>query len=169
MNADVRMVFRVSAKLGRKIHLDYEQSLPPAADPILDWSADLFTADRTQYIIVSNSASLYSIVMYGRGVANETRFLQDSMSEMREVLNADGFSSAFQEVIGPSADRLAIAKRQDRSVIGSMNDLIWQARLRLAQDEISPYEASCFLNKTLMSYIDYRPPREAFQRMVDGR
>jgi hypothetical protein len=154
VKAEPGMVFRVSAKLGKKIRLGYEQSLPPAANPLLDWSADLFTADRTQYIIVSNTASLYSIVMYGRGVANETRFLQDSISQMREVLKADGFSSALREVIGPSADRIALAKRQDRSVIGSMNDLIWQARLRLVQDEISPYETSFFLNRTLMSHID---------------
>jgi len=168
VRADTGMVFRVSAKLGKKIHLGYEQSLPPAANPLLDWSADLFTADRTQYIIVSNTASLYSVVMYGRGVTDESRFLQDSISEMRETLEADGFASAFQQVIGPSAGRIALAKRQDRSVIGSMNDLIFQARLRLVHDEISPYETSLFLNRTLMSYIDYGCAREAFQRMVDG-
>lgn len=169
VRADTGMVFRISAKLGKKIHLGYEQSLPRAANPFLDWSADLFTADRTQYIIVTNTTSLYSLVMYGRGVTDETRFLQDSISQMREVLKTDGFSAVFREVIGPSTGRIALAKRQDRSVIGSMNDLIFQARLRLACDEISPYETSLFLNRTLMSYIDYRHPREAFQGMVDGR
>jgi hypothetical protein len=169
VTADTGMVFRVSAKLGKKAHLCYEQSLPPAANPLLDWSADLFTADRVQYIIVSNTTSLYSIVIYGRGVTNETLFLQDSISQIREVLKTDGFSSVFRQVIGPAAGRIALAKRQDRSVIGSMNDLIWQARLRLVQDEISPYETSFFLNRTLMSHVNYRPPREAFQRMVDGR
>jgi len=169
VRADTGMLFRVSAKLGKKIHLGYEQSLSPAANPLLDWSADLFTADRAQYIIVSNTTSLYSIVMYGRGLTNETRFLQGSISQLWEVLKADGFSSVFREVIGPSAGRIAFAKRQDRSVIGSMNDLILQARLRLAHDEISPYEIAFFLNRTLMSHIDYRPPREVFQGMVDGR
>ena len=168
VRADMGMVFRVSAKLGKKIRLGYEQSLPSAANPLLDWSADLFTADRTKYIIVSNTASLYSVVMCGRGVTDESRFLQDSISQMREMLEADGFATAFRQVIGPSSGRIALAKRQNRSVIGSMNDLIFQARLRLVHDEISPYETSLFLNRTLMSYIDYRRPREAFQRMVDG-
>ena len=80
---------------------------------------------------------------------------------------AEGFSRAFEQIIGPSAVRVALAKRQNRSVIGSTNDLILQARLDLVRKEISPYEASIFLNRMLMSYIDYRYPRDAFQELID--
>ncbi len=49
------MILRDSLKLREKVYLTYKQSLPPAPNPLLDWSADLCVADRTQYIILSNS------------------------------------------------------------------------------------------------------------------
>jgi len=166
MSASIGMIFRLSVKLGKKIRFDYDQALPPSPNPLLDWSADLFTADRTQYILVTNTASLYSLVMYGKGMTDETRFLGDTIAAMRDVMRADGFLPIFESAIDPSFYPAALAKRENRSVIGSMNDFIFQARLRLPRQDISPYGISSFLNSTLMSYIDYRPPREEFQSMV---
>jgi hypothetical protein len=60
------MVFRLSQKLGKKLKEGTLPSLPPDENPYADWSAHLFTADRTQYIIVTNTKSLYSVVMFGR-------------------------------------------------------------------------------------------------------
>jgi len=116
-----------------------------------------------------NTAVLYSIVMYGRGVATESHFVRDSISEMGGVLKADGFASGFRQIIGRSAGRVALAKRRNRSVIGSMNDLIVQARLQLVINGVPPYETSFFLNRTPMSYIDYRRPRETFQNLFGPR
>jgi hypothetical protein len=159
-------IFRVSAKLGKKIRLDYEQVLPPSPNPFLDWSADLFTANRAQYILITNTASLYSLVMFGKGVTRETHFFGDTIAAMRDVMRADGFATVFEDEIAPRFYPNAIAKRENRSVTGSMNDLIVQARFRLARQDISPDGISHFLNSTLMSYIDYRPPREEFQSMA---
>jgi hypothetical protein len=167
VDANPEMIVRVSAKLGKKIRLGYEQSLPPSPNPFLDWSADLFTANRTQYIIVTNNATLYTMVMFGRGMPDASRFLQGALAEMRHRLESDGFSSALQQIIGPAASRIAIAKRQDRRVIGSMNDLIFQARIRLISGDTSPSETSRYLNRTPMSYIDYSNPRAAFRSMVE--
>ncbi len=166
MDAHGRMIFRISAKLAKKIHLDYDQLLPPSANPFLDWSAHLFTADRTQYILITNTATLYSMVIYGKGVTHDSLFLRDTIAAIRDVLEADGFSSVLQRVIGPAAYQVTLAKRQNRSVIGSMNDLIYQARLRLIEQGFSPYDTSFYLNDVPMSYIDYQSPREAFRSMV---
>jgi len=166
MDAGAGTIFRISAKLAKKIHQDYEQVLPPSPNPFLDWSADLFTANRAQYILISNSASLYSVAIYGKGVSRETHFFGDTIAAMRDVMRADGFLPIFESAIAPLFYPAALAKRENRSVIGSMNDFIFQARLQLARQDISPYGISSFLNSTLMSYIDYRPPREEFQSMV---
>jgi len=166
MNAHSGAIFRVSAKLARKIRLDYEQALPPSTNPFLDWSADLFTADRTQYILITNTASLYSLVMFGKGVTNETRLFGDTLATMRDVMMADGFATVFEDVTAPRFYPAAIAKRENRSVIGSMNDFIFQGRFLQARGEMSPYDMSSFSNRTPMSYIDYRTPREELAAMV---
>ena len=168
MNAKAVMIFRISAKLGKKIHLDFDQSLPPNTNPFLDWSAHLFTADRAQYILITNTASLDSMVMYGKGVTKESPFLGDAIAAMGDVMNADRFATVLERVIAPAAHTTALAKRQNRSVIGSMNDLVYQAKFCLSDQELSPYRLSSLLNNVLMSYIDYQPPREAFQRMLQG-
>lgn len=61
------MIFRLSQKLATKIK---EGKLPEISldeNPYADWSCHLFTVDCTQYIILSNTKSLYSCVMYGKG------------------------------------------------------------------------------------------------------
>ncbi len=169
MTANAGMTIHVSAKLAKKLHLPYEQSLSASTNPFLDWSADLFTAARTQYILITNTTSLYSIVMYGRGVTNETSFFQDTVAAMRDVFKADGLASIFEHNIASTFYPVALAKRENRGVIGSMNDLIFQARLRLVEQEISPHDTSAFLNGTVMSYIDYKPPRVALQSIAQKR
>jgi len=166
MNDNAGVIFRISAKLAKKIHLDYEQALPPSPNPFLDWSADLFTANRAQYILISNSASLYSVAIYGKGVTRESRFFGDTLAAMRDVMGSNGFLPLFEGEIAPAFYPVALAKRENRSVIGSMNDFIFQARLQLAHEDVAPYDMASFLNRTRMSYIDYRTPREEFQSMV---
>ena len=61
------MIFRLSQKLNTKIKADKLTDMPLDDNPYADWSCHLFTADRTQYIIMCNTKSLYSCVMYGRG------------------------------------------------------------------------------------------------------
>ena len=57
------MIFRLSQKLCTKIDAGKLRHMPLDENPYADWSCHLFTADRTQYIILCNTASLYSCVM----------------------------------------------------------------------------------------------------------
>ena len=45
--------------------------MPLDGNPFADWSANLFVADRTQYILLSNTRPFYSTVMYGKGITND--------------------------------------------------------------------------------------------------
>ena len=63
----------------------------------------------------------------------------------------------------------------NRSVTGSMNELIESAKAILLRDEISPYDLGFQLNDLLLSAIapskahGYGKPREAFRRLIDQR
>jgi hypothetical protein len=65
------MIFRLSAKLGKKLKFSPTEVLPAHTNPFADWSAHLFTADRAQYILISNTISLYSRVIFGRGITDD--------------------------------------------------------------------------------------------------
>jgi len=78
------MIFRLTQKLARKIKLPPLPVQPLGQNPFIDWTAHLFTAERAQYIIVTNTAALYSLIMHGRGITNRNRFFQETLSYMAE-------------------------------------------------------------------------------------
>ena len=154
--------------MGKKIHVSPTKSLPADPNPFADWSAHLFTADRTQYILVTNTPSLYSMVMYGRGITDDNRFLGQIASTMGEFMRDDGHTFLFERLIAPSTARVAFSKPLNRAVIGSMNDIVFQAKVLLIEQEMSPWDTSFRLNEVPMSCLKYANPREAFLSLKPG-
>ena len=159
------MIFRITQKLGTKIGVNPSESIPASANPYVDWSAHLFTARRMQYVILTNTISLYSIVRYGRGITDCNQFVQRSLSCMREFMADDGNEFIFERLIAPDTEEVVFSKALTRSVIGSMNDLVIQAKIHLADGDVSPFDVSFKLNDTPMSYLKYANPRESFRAM----
>ncbi len=159
------MIMRITAKLGKKIGHTPSQVLPLAANPFTDWTANVFFAERTQYIIITNTATLYSGVMYGKGVTDNSIFLQRVMNTLFDTLHSDGFGFIFERLIAPDASKVFFSKSLSRAVTGSMNDLIFQARCCLVDADLSPFDLSFRLNETPLSYIGHDSPREAFHKL----
>ena len=159
------MIVRVSAKLGKKIHLNPPKSLPLDPNPFADWSTHLFVADRTQYILITNTASLYSMVMFGRGIANDGQFLDRITSYMGEFIRDDGYRFMYERWIIPSMAHVLFSKALNRSVTGSMNDLVFMAKTRLVERDVSPYDVSFWLNDVPMSYLKHGRPKDAFEAL----
>ncbi len=160
-----KLIFRITQKLGKKIGMQPLQSMPLSSNPYADWSAHLFTVERVQYIILTNTASLYSILTYGKGITNESKFIQDAISSMRLFFGLDGNDSVFERWIVPETSKISFSKSLNRSVTGSMNDLIFLAKVRMIEGEESPYQASVGLNQAPMSYLDYDRPKNAFKAL----
>ena len=88
------MIFRLSQKLAQKLKEDSLPAVPLDQNPYADWSAHLFTADRAQYIIVANTRSFYSVVMYGKGSPITANSSTGPLSSLREFMEADGRRSS---------------------------------------------------------------------------
>jgi len=129
------MIFRLTSKLSKKIRMTSLQALPTdqAENPLMDWNAHLFTVQRTQYVILTNSASLYSMVMHGRGITNDRQFIREVMSFAKEFMTIDGNKVIYEKFIEPENKRIFFSKIVDRRVSGSMNDLIFQAKMHLIE------------------------------------
>ncbi len=168
------MIFRLSQRLNAKIKAGTLPALPLHESPLADWSAHLFLAGGTQYILLSNTPSLYSAVLIGKGVMNDTAFIERALSSIRQSLHDDGQESAFRRFIAPASASVRFARALDRSVTGSMNDLIRHATGWLAEGELSPREVGGRLNDILLSALargesyPYGKPRDAFKELVVG-
>lgn len=162
------MIFRLTHKMAKKVGLPPLQAMPLDKNPFIDWTAHLFRAERVQYIIVTNTASLYSLVMHGRGITDDNEFIQKTLSYIREFMTDDGCEFIYRRLIAPHTARVSFSKATNRRVIGSMNELIFESKLYLSERQLSPFETSRQVNETLMSYLGYNSPKEAFRQLKIG-
>ncbi len=168
------MILRLSQKLGKKVKAETLSEIPLDENPYADWSCHLFAADRTQYIILSNTVSLYSCVMFGKGITNDGQFIERALSTIREFMEDDGQQFSYERFIIPANGTISFAKTLNRQVTSSMNELIELAKLYLMED-MSPHDVGFRLNDTLLSAIGdgkahpYGKPREAFKMLGSHR
>src|SRR5262245_43229900 len=166
------MIFRLSQKLGTGIKAGPLAPLPLHEHPLMDWSAHLFLAGRTPYILLSNTRSLYSLVMDGKGVTSDSDFIARALSSIRESMETAGLGAAYKRFIAPASATVRFAKALNRSVTGSMNDLTKHAAYWLATEDIAPLEVSSRLKGIPMSALGhdgsaYGFPRDVFGALVD--
>ena len=159
------MIFHLTQKLARKIKLHPLKALQAAHNPFIDWTAHLFTVEHTQYIMITNSFSLYSMVMYGRGITDDNEFTKSALNFMRELTVNDGCEFIFRRLIEPYTVQISFAKSTDRRVSGSMNDLIFHAKCLIEERHLSVFETSLKINNVPMSYIGYKYPLKAFKEL----
>jgi hypothetical protein len=168
------MIFRLSKKLNTKIKAGTLPTLPPHENPFVDWSAHLFLVAPTQYILVCNTKSLYSTVMYGKGLTNHDQFIKQALSAIRECLNEQGHESVCESAIVPASGMVRFGKALNRSLTGSMNDLVQQATFFLSRSDSSLLDVGARLNETPMSVLpsrsgdSYGTPREVFKRLAEA-
>jgi hypothetical protein len=166
------MIFRLSQKLATKLKEGNLPAVPLDENPYADWSAHLFTVARTQYIIVANTRALYSVVMYGKGITDYSEFISRTLSALRDFMEDDGQGFVYQRLIAPTSGCIQFAKASDRSVTGSINELLKFATCYLESGEISPHEVGFKLNDVLLSALaskkgGYGKPKEAFRTLMD--
>jgi hypothetical protein len=131
------MIIRLTQKLAKKIKVAPTTAAPRTENPFADWTANLFTVGRAQYIILTHSASLYSVVFPGRGINDSGRFTEHALLAMGEQMADAGYGDVFEKHIAPLAVEIWYSKTGDRSVLGSMNDFIHQAKYRLADEPLA--------------------------------
>ena len=169
------MILRLSEKLRTKTKASKLAERPLYENPYADWSCHLFVVDRTQYIILSNTASMYSCVMYGTGINHDNRFIQRAFSAIREFMEADGLLSIYEEFIIPSSGTVTFARALNRQVTGSQNELVKTATITLESEEIAPHGLGFGLNDLLLSAIatkedrGHGKPNEAFRRLTNRK
>jgi len=159
------MVVHFTKVLRVKLHLRKISSVNVDTGPHLRWYANLFRAERVQYILTTNAASLYSVVMYGRGITDSDLYLKHFLTALREQLEAADMQMMYKRCIAPHTGTVALAKAQDRSVLGSMNDMVNQYKYRLEMGSASPWHLSEAINSTPFGAIGYRYPVEAFAQL----
>jgi hypothetical protein len=166
------VIFRLTDKLNTKIKAGTLATLPLDENPFADWSAGLFLVGRSQFILLTNTKSLYSTVLPGKGVTDEKTFVERALGSLREYLDADGQEGVYERLVAPVTGSVQFAKALNRSVTGSMNDMTKHAAYYLAAGDVSPIEIGSRLKSIPMSALKHEGsthgfPRDVFKAMVE--
>lgn len=101
-------------------------------------------------------------------MSNDKHFVQGASAYMREFMVVDGNKNIFQTHIEPLVNDISFSRMTDRRVMGSMNDLVFQAKTHLNMGA-SLFKVSFLLNESPMSYLGYGNPRDSFRELsIDG-
>jgi hypothetical protein len=161
------MILRITQKLAKKIKVTPVPNLPPHNNPLLDWTANLFMVSRWQCIILTNSASLYSVVFPGKGVPNGQALVEQGMKALDDCLTRDGILGLYDFEIAPASDSVDFCKAGDKSVLASMNQLVFQVKCDLLEMGHPLPLVNQRLNRTPMSKLKYRYAIEELVTFAD--
>jgi len=63
---------------------------------------------------MTNTPSLYSMVMYGRGITDDNQFIKNALSCMSEFMTDDGNEFLFRRLIAPRTGSISFSKMGGR-------------------------------------------------------
>ena len=95
------LVLHLTKKLQSKLGSPALQQEHVETRPHLRWYANIFTADRTQYVLTTNAASLFSVVMYKRGLTHDGLYITRFLGTLREHMEDEGLELIYQRCIMP--------------------------------------------------------------------
>lgn len=173
LDAGNKMIFRLSHRLAKKVKVDALDEISLDDNPCADWSCRLFISNRKQYILISNTASLYSCVVCDKGLTNPDLFVRKTLDAISEFMRADELQATFQRFVAPLSSGVSFAKSLNRSVTGSMSEHIHGSKLYLS-DGLAPHEINFRLNNTPLSALRsvngrrYGVPREVFVSLINS-
>lgn len=168
------MIFRLSQALNTRVKAGALEALSLHENPLLDWSAHLFSVGRSRFILLSNTASLLSAVVPGKGVMSVKVFRDRASDGIRACLAALGYEALIRTVTADHDGPVRFARALNRSVSGSMGELVGCAEVCMVEGERTLPEVGDRLNDTLLSALagtgshGHGTPREAFRVMAGG-
>jgi hypothetical protein len=146
---------------------------PDQPPSLCDWHANLLRLDRKKYVLFTNDQTLYSLLVRWIKTPRSADFLEGFRFGLFKCLMSEEIAEEQVEYILREHARVTITKTNSRSVLGSMNDLAFQAKTiihmsgGLADADLS--EITRQLNRIPMSAIKYRfSIDELKQRLADA-
>ena len=161
------MIVRVTRKLARQIGVSSIDAVPLAENPFVDWTCRAFSVrEGESLMLIMNTASLYSLLAPANGLENLEQFGYGLIQHLERHMLVDGFGDIFKKHIVPELETILLTKTLNRSVTGSMTDMVKLAEFMLVDDNKSLGEATVQLNKTPFKAIDYNHPRDQFTELA---
>lgn len=157
------LTIRPSKMLARRLRIALPDRMPEVRNRLADWCVHEFRAGRRGYLLLCHTGSMYPVVALLRGVTDGTGLKQRMVEALRDNLTGPVLGPLFSNDIEPRLDEVQFAPVPDRSVMGTMNELIFSAKVGL-YDGMSVPDLSPWLAETPLSILGMNSPDRVFGR-----
>lgn len=162
-------IIRCTAKLLKELGgIPTNEVDQPAS--LSDWHANLLWLDRKKYVLFTNDQTLYSLLVHWTKKPRSAGFLERFRFGLFKSLMSEGFAEEQIECYLSQHVQITITKTNNRSVLGSMNDLAFQIKYMIYMNgglaETDLPEMTRQTNRTPMSAIKYKYGIDELKRLL---
>jgi hypothetical protein len=159
------LTLRPTQRLARRLAVELPDALVPVDKPHADWCVHAFTAGRVRYLIATNTCALLSVVLRARGITDDRALITRTLAAIGDHLRGTGREFLFERLIAAEAGEVRFVPIGSRSVLGSINGLVFQAKWFLEKSDLAPSEVSARINRTPLSVLRHGDPEREFAAM----
>ncbi len=161
------MILRLTKKVQDNFKLKNLKQVPES-NLENEWYVNTFTAARLKYYLVTHAETLFSVIFRGAGIKSEEEFIDRIIDEWKNQLESESLDAVIHNLLTPKSKEIFVTSTANRSVIGSMTDMIQMTKFSIQDDprdeNSSPNGLSKFLNETPFSYIGMDTPTKRMQK-----
>lgn len=159
------LTIRPTKMLARRLGIEVPSALPEVTNRVADWCAHEFKVSRVRYLIFCNTASLYPVVMKAAGVTDGMELAARMMGGLQTCLIGGDLAAQFEQRILTEMPLVQWAPVPGRSILGSINDLVFQAQCGIEDGVEGPLELSRWLARNPMSVLGMNSPDRVFPKL----
>jgi len=126
-------ILRCTQKLLSELKLKPSDSMQQPSE-LSSWHANLLRIDRRKCVLFTHDTTLYSFFVPGLKKPDFKGFREVFRQNLFKSLMAENFSQKHIEIFLDDIREIEISKTNNRSVLGSMNDLTFQVRCQIADE-----------------------------------
>jgi len=145
------VIIRCTAKILKELGIPRAQVMDCflQLQPLQEWYANLFYWNRKKCLIFTNTDTLFSFVVMNVSRKDIKNILEIFRKGLSKALFYENFDSKKINKVMSLLDDIVISKTNNRSVLGSMNELIYQYEGYFEMHEFDGEEGSVKANQKL--------------------
>lgn len=155
------VTFHCTQKTRRRFGFEVEAPVEPTGQ-LGNWYANLLNVGTGRWVVCISERSLLPVLVPARNSEFPPRF----PSYLERVLRGIGVPPSVAERESLACAEWTVAKTEDRSVLGSLNDFVYNFEVALRRGR-SPESASIDLAGMPCSPLDYHFPDETTFELLD--